>query len=191
MANSNNENRSFREKYLNKKVILIALGIAVIVGVLVAAGLLKASQNPSFCSNCHIIKPYYESWNEGAFLDNKHAQENIECLDCHHRTIPEKALEGLNYITGNYELPLEAAPGDRAFCLSCHKEGGQGESWDEIVAATNFEDSNPHDSHNGEQDCNLCHNMHGKSKPMCVECHIWEWYDDLDEGWSTDFEEKV
>ncbi len=92
MTDMNHENKSFREKYLNKRVILIALGIAVVLGVMVAAGLLKASENPSFCKTCHIIRPFYESWNEGIYLDHKHALENIECLDCHHRTIPEKAM---------------------------------------------------------------------------------------------------
>lgn len=185
MKNNGGESKSFREKYLNKRVILIVLGIAIVVGGVTAGALLKASENPSFCATCHIIKPYYVSWSEGALLDNKHAQEDIECLDCHHRTIPEKAMEGINFITGNYYMPLEGPPGDRAMCLDCHSEEGEGMSWDEIMAATKYEDSNPHDSHNGQQDCNLCHQMHEKSRPMCADCHLWKWYDDLDESWDV------
>lgn len=183
METSNKADKSFRDKYLNKKVILIAIGVAVLLGAVAAGGLLKASEKPSFCGTCHIIKPYYESWNTGMLLDNKHAQEDIECLDCHHRTIPEKAKEGLNFITGNYTIPLEGPPGDRAMCLDCHSEEGEGQSWDEIKAATNFEDSNPHDSHNGEQDCNLCHSMHDTSEVYCAQCHLFKWFDDLDESW--------
>ncbi|NLB51710.1 MAG: cytochrome c3, partial [Syntrophomonadaceae bacterium] len=96
----NTKRTSFREKYLNKKIILMVIGIGIVIGGITAGALLKASENPSFCGTCHIIRPYYESWNEGVLLDHKHAQENIECLDCHHRSIPEKAMEGLNFVTG-------------------------------------------------------------------------------------------
>lgn len=183
MENDSKEGKSFREKYLNKKVVLIVIGAGILLGAITAGGLLKASENPSFCGLCHIIEPFYESWNTGVLLDNKHAGEDVECLDCHHRTIPEKAMEGLNFITGNYTLPLEGPPGDRAMCLDCHSEDGEGSSWEEIQAATIFEESNPHDSHNGEQDCNVCHSMHEKSEVFCAQCHIFGWIDELDESW--------
>lgn len=185
MKNDGTERKSFREKYLNRKVILIVLGAGIVLGGLTAGGLLKASENPAFCGTCHIITPYYESWNEGALLDNQHARQDVECLDCHHRTVPEKAMEGLNFVSGNYTLPLEGPPGDRQFCLECHSEDGAGQSWDEIKAATNFGESNPHDSHNGEQECNLCHSMHEKSTPLCADCHVFDWIDELDESWDA------
>lgn len=180
------ERKSFRERFLNTRVILIVIVAVVIIGSGTAAGLLKASENPSFCANCHIIKPYYLSWNEGPLLDHKHAKEDVTCQECHHSSIPGKAMEGLNYITGNYELPLEGGPeAGREFCLECHSENGQGSSWEEIKAATDFEESNPHDSHNGEQDCNVCHNMHEPSNVFCSECHIFDWIDGLDdEAWT-------
>jgi len=185
METDNKEGRSFRDKYLNKKAVLIVMGALVLLGTVAAGAMLKASENPSFCGLCHIIKPYYESWNTGMLLDNTHAQAQIECLDCHHRTIPEKAMEGMNFIIGNYTLPLEGPPGDRAMCLACHAEDGEGSSWDEIKAATNFEQSNPHDSHNGEQNCNECHSIHDTSEVYCAQCHLFGWYDELDESWES------
>ena len=185
MKDNNMEKKSFREKYLNKKFIMIVVGVGILIGGVTAGALLKASENPSFCANCHIIKPYYVSWSDGVLLDHKHAEEDVECLDCHVRTIPEKAMEGVNFITGNYYMPLEGPPGDRAMCLDCHSEDGEGSTWEEIKAATDFTDSNPHDSHNGEQDCNVCHQMHKQSTPFCAECHVWGWYKDLDEGWDV------
>lgn len=176
------ERKSFRERFLNKKVILIVVGAAVIIGAGTAGALLKASENPSFCATCHVIEPYYLSWSEGALLDHKHAEQDVTCQECHHNSIPEKAMEGINFITGNYTLPLEGGPDtSREFCLECHSEEGEGASWEEIKLATNFEESNPHDSHNGEQECNTCHNMHEKSYAFCSECHIFNWLDDLDE----------
>jgi cytochrome c nitrite reductase small subunit len=176
---------SFREKYLNKKVITIVIVAGIVLGSITAGGLLKASENPSFCGTCHIIKPYYESWNEGALLDHKHAQEDVECMDCHSRSIPEKVMEGMNFITGNYYMPLEGPPGDRTMCLECHSEDGEGASWEEIITATNFGESNPHDSHNGVQECYVCHSIHDTSTAFCADCHIFEWIDELDESWSS------
>ena len=176
------ERKSFRERFLNKRVILIAIAAAIIIGASTTVGLLKASENPSFCANCHIIKPYHSTWSESSLLDHKHAEEDVTCQECHHNSIPEMAMEGLNYILGNYELPLEGGPEEgRSFCLDCHSEDGEGSSWEEIIAATDFAESNPHDSHNGLQDCNVCHNMHEPSHAFCSECHIFSWIDDLDE----------
>ncbi|HAA09957.1 MAG: cytochrome c3 [Syntrophomonadaceae bacterium] len=176
------ERKSFRERFLNKKVILIVIGVAVIIGAGTAGALLKASENPSFCATCHLVEPYYVSWSEGVLLDHQHAVEDVTCQECHTRSIPEKAMEGLNFITGNYTLPLEGSQqGDRQFCLECHSEDGDGSSWEEIKLATVFEESNPHDSHHGEQDCNICHNMHEKSYAFCSDCHIFNWLSELDE----------
>lgn len=84
------EGKSFRERFLNKRTILIVLVAAVIIGTGVAAGLLKASENPSFCASCHIVEPYYLSWNDSPLLDHKHAEENITCQECHERSILKK-----------------------------------------------------------------------------------------------------
>ena len=175
--------------YFNRKAILIMLSAIVIVGAGAGVGLLKASANPTFCGTCHIIKPYYQSWNEGSLLDHQHAEANVTCQECHHSTIPEKAQEGFNYIIANYVVPLEGGPdGGRDFCLDCHSENGNGSSWAEIRAATDFEEANPHDSHNGEQECNECHNMHQPSQVMCSQCHFFKWVNDLDiEAWATDW----
>jgi hypothetical protein len=34
-----------------------------------------------------------------------------------------------------------------------------------------------------EQDCNVCHSMHDYSEVYCAQCHLFKWYDDLDESW--------
>lgn len=176
------ESNNSQKKLFNKKFILIVIVIFILVGVGTAAGLLKASEKPSFCASCHVVEPYYVSWNDGSLLDHKHAEQDITCQECHKKSIPDKAMEGLNYVTGNYELPLEGGPEEgRDFCLECHSAEGKGASWDEIKAATDFEESNPHDSHNGEQDCYVCHSMHEPSHVFCSECHVFNWIDDLDE----------
>ncbi len=179
----NDERKNFREKYLNKKSLLILALVLLIIGGGSGAALLKASENPAFCGSCHIIKPYYESWSGETLLDSKHAAEDITCQECHHHSLSGKMQEGIKFVTGDYTLPLESDNGDRAFCLECHSKKGEGASWEEIKAATDFEESNPHFSHHGEQNCNLCHKMHEPSTVMCSECHTFKWMDNLDESW--------
>ncbi len=173
--------------YFNRRAILIMLSVVAIIVAGTGAGLLKARANPSFCATCHVIQPYYQAWNEGSLLDHQHQQASVTCQECHHNTIPEKALEGFNYVTGQYTLPLEGGPdGGRDFCLECHSNNGAGSSWAEIQAATEFEEFNPHDSHNGEQECYECHNMHQPSQVMCSQCHLFKQINDLDqEAWAT------
>ncbi len=162
----------------SKKVILAALGLTVIIGGGAGAYLVKASENPAFCAACHIMQSYYDSYHDSDLLANKHAEADLVCHDCHESSIAIQAEEGFKFITGNYQVPLEKREFSREFCLECHDD------FDTMVkAATNFEESNPHDSHNGEMECTVCHNMHQESEVLCSECHIFNWIDQLDESW--------
>lgn len=162
-----------------KKIILIAVVIVVVIGVGGGIYLLKASDNPEFCSNCHIMEPYYESWNDSNLLAHQHAvsENKLECHDCHEPKLSTQIEEGYKFVTGNYQDPLEKREYSRDFCLKCH-------DWESVKAATDFGDSNPHDSHKGEQECNACHNMHRQSEVMCAECHHFSWMDELDDSWT-------
>ncbi|MFY9140541.1 MAG: cytochrome c3 family protein [Thermacetogeniaceae bacterium] len=180
-------NEDQKKKGFNfKKIVLIAALVAVVVGAGGGIYMLKASDNPEFCSSCHLMVPYYESWNESNLLAHKHAvsEDKLECHDCHEPTLSTQIEEGVKFITGNYQVPLEKREFPRDFCLECHDD------WENIVAATDYEDSNPHDSHYGEQECHLCHNMHQQSVVMCAECHYFKWMDELDDSWTTEIKKE-
>ena len=176
-----------KQKYTKKKVLLILVALIVLVGAGSSIYLVKASDNPSFCSACHIMQPYYQSWHESSLLANKHAAANVTCHDCHESSLAIQAEEGIKFVTGNYQVPLEKRVFSNDFCLQCHSDLGmgapKGTTFEAAKVATDFEESNPHDSHNGEQNCNQCHNMHQESKVMCAQCHMFEWTDKLDAGW--------
>lgn len=140
----------------------------------------KAGNSPSSCGNCHIMKPYYESWKEGPLLAAKHGAIGNKCIDCHQRGIPEMVKEVLSNVTGNYQNPLKERDFSRKKCLECHQK-----NWDKIVKATDFERSNPHKSHLGDIDCHLCHKMHKKSELYCAQCHKHKWFKKLDDSWSV------
>ncbi len=164
---------------LNKKVILAGLGLVVVIGVGAGAYLVKASENPAFCTTCHIMQPYYDSYHESTLLANKHAEADLVCHNCHESSIAIQAEEGIKFITGDYQVPLEKREFSQDFCLECHDDFETA-----IKTATNFTDSNPHDSHNGDLECYVCHSMHQPSEVLCSQCHIFDWIDELDDGWA-------
>lgn len=184
--NNKLKKKSIKKFFARRNILIIAAAIVAIGG---ASGtyLVKASENPSFCSTCHIMEPYYQSWQDSSLLANKHASAGVTCHDCHESSISIQAEEGLKFVTGDYKDPLDKREFPTEFCLECHSDSGtgnpKGDSFNTAKAKTNFEESNPHDSHNGEQECNLCHNMHQPSNVMCSQCHIFDWMDELDEGW--------
>lgn len=185
MENNDSGQKTFRERFLNKKVLIILVAFLIIVGAGAGVAVEKASDNPAFCQLCHIMKPYYQSWYASSLLANKHAQAGVTCHQCHESSIAIQTQEGIKFITGDYKTPLDKRNfGTRDFCLKCHSKSGGAEPFEQVKTKTNLEESNPHDSHNGEQNCNLCHSMHRQSKVMCAQCHQFSWMDKLDESWA-------
>lgn len=177
-----------KKKFFSKKNIFIIIGALFIVAMGSGFGMLKASENPSFCGLCHNMSDYVESYEEGNLLAKPHADEGVGCLDCHEETIPEKIKKGVKFITKDYETPFEKRDfGTRQFCLECHEDPDKVEKlFEEVVAETDYPDgSNPHDNHNGDLSCNVCHNVHQKSEVFCLQCHVHrDFMNDLDvESW--------
>ncbi|UWG96758.1 cytochrome c3 family protein [Dehalobacter sp. DCM] len=160
---------------LSKKTKLLIIVVITLV-VLVCggfAGVHKASDNPAFCTLCHNMQSYYDSWNNSDLLANKHAAAGVRCHDCHESSLSIQAEEGLKYITGDYQTPLEKRQfATTEFCTECH-------DMTSVKAKTNFAESNPHDSHNGDLNCYECHSMHQKSTVFCYQCHDFEWFNNL------------
>lgn len=162
------------------KTLLVIIAAILVIGLGGGFTLIHVSKNPSFCGTCHIIKPYYESWSSGSLLAAKHKTQGVECLDCHQKSYLEKAKEGMNYITGNYSTPLKQINFPAELCLKCHEQ-----DFDKVKLATNFEQSNPHDSHLGQIDCTLCHKAHRQSEVYCAQCHDFTWFKELDSNWNV------
>lgn len=183
------KNKSIKKRLFNKKVFLMFIIGLTIIGVGASGALLKASNNPAFCGTCHIMKPYYESWSDKSLhlLANKHENEDIDCHECHKPNLVTQMNEGFLFITGRYQNPLEKREFTKDFCFDCHATGGSATSWEETILATEYEESNPHDSHHGELECYICHNMHQPSNIFCADCHIFNWIDDLGENWETNW----
>lgn len=121
------------------------------------------------------MQPYYDTYSESDYLVHAHAvneEEELVCHDCHHATVEEQVNELILYVTGDYLTPLEERDFGEKFCLECHE-------LEEVITTTDFEESNPHDSHN-ELLCSECHKMHRESEIYCSECHYFDWIDESD-----------
>jgi nitrate/TMAO reductase-like tetraheme cytochrome c subunit len=96
-------------------------GLIVGLGLVLMAGAIEISSTPRFCGACHVMQPYFESWE-----NSSHGQ--IPCVDCH--ISPgltaelRKKFEALSmvarYITATYGTNPWAEVDDDA-CLRCHE----------------------------------------------------------------------
>jgi nitrate/TMAO reductase-like tetraheme cytochrome c subunit len=139
---------------------------------------MQVTSSPKFCGTCHVMKPYYKSWQT-----SKH--NRIACVECH---IPpgigsefRKKYEALSmavrYITGTYGTNPWAEVED-ASCLRCHeKRIIQGR---ELFKGVLF-DHTPHllELRRGKKlRCTSCHSqiVQGKhisaTESTCFLCHF-------------------
>ena len=113
-------------------VLACTLGLASGVGVFTfgyGQGASYLSNDPTACTNCHVMEDYYDSWQ-----GSSHHHVAV-CNDCHlsHHPIGKwvtKADNGffhsLAFTLDNYHKPIRIKPRNRrvtqSACIHCHKE---------------------------------------------------------------------
>jgi hypothetical protein len=209
-AESADEAQPKPKKKLGIKILIV---VAIVVVVLAGGGggaYAAFHDNPAFCNFiCHTpMDPYVASYQDGISINpaqaesgallsvtlHKDSDQQINCLNCHVTSMSEQINEGMHWVSGDYELPLEMKVvsaqieeepgGDKngvAFCLrpECH-EGIT--SLDDLKKATADQHRNPHESHLGNQDCSNCHQTHEQSLMLCTQCHADA---EVPDGWMT------
>jgi nitrate/TMAO reductase-like tetraheme cytochrome c subunit len=106
------------------RALIPAAILAVLLLTITTVGFVEYSSRPSFCNNCHIMEPYYESWASSSHRD-------VACIECHYapgiRAEAMGKLQAANqvvkYVTGAYDVKPWAEIEDAA-CLrsGCHSE---------------------------------------------------------------------
>lgn len=104
--------------------------IVVVVLIVAVAGVFHYSSSPSFCRNCHLMEPYYQSWSV-----SKH--NDIDCVTCHFEPGVAGTIKGkfqasallVKYLTKTYS-PKPFAKIEDASCLreGCHARDKLGET---------------------------------------------------------------
>ena len=95
-----------------------------IVGLISMAGTVTYTARSEFCSTCHIMEPYFESWKASA-------HGNVDCVDCHYEPGLLETAEGkfkalsqlAKYVTGTQGTKPWAEVSDQSCMRSgCHSE---------------------------------------------------------------------
>ena len=182
-----------------KKRVGITVGVVAVVLIVAIAGMWSWHEKPSFCGTvCHTpMASYLETYeqpvnsegvdkygnpvsNTSTMLAAYHGAMRFDCLDCHKPTLNQQVSEGIAWITGDYQYPLEersvaelgepSGMGSDEMCLneSCHNL-----TRDDLYNLTASENSiyNPHWAHHETLDCGTCHKAHGQSVMYCTKCH--------------------
>jgi cytochrome c nitrite reductase small subunit len=130
------------------------------------------------CSACHVMDPYLASLQDANLLAYAHAQQGLECLDCHDvvelQAVHEQAVAG---------KPVTERTVTTEFCYDCHVPN-EHTSYEQVIGRTtdyaiDDQNINPHDPHAGAEgtseqyECSQCHQMHEKSPLIngCYSCH--------------------
>ncbi|HLG14462.1 MAG TPA: cytochrome c3 family protein [Blastocatellia bacterium] len=102
-----------------KAVFLVSLSLATLM--LVSLLGMEVTSRPQFCGSCHIMEPYYKSWQSST-------HKNVACVECH---IPpgitsefRKKYEALSMVTSYFTGTYGTNPWteiDDAACLRCHE----------------------------------------------------------------------
>jgi len=78
----------FRDRW-GRWLVTLAIGVAVLVSV--GGGTtfiaLEVTTDPTFCTSCHIMEPYYESWASSSHKD-------VGCVECHYEPGLLETFEG-------------------------------------------------------------------------------------------------
>ncbi len=129
------------------------------------------------CTVCHSMESYFESLQDSTLLAYAHAEEGLECLDCHEVEAVEEVHE--QAVAGR---PIIARKFGMGFCFDCHV-ANEHTRYEEVIERTrdytvDDEKINPHDPHAGleepdQLECSYCHQMHEESPLIegCYTCH--------------------
>ena len=133
------------------------------------------------CTACHVMDPYFASLQDSNLLAYAHAQQGLECFDCHELEAVEQVHE--EAVAGK---PIKRQTVENEFCFDCHIPN-EHTSYEQVIARTtdyvvDERNINPHAPHAslesagpnlGPYECSKCHGMHHVSLLIagCYSCH--------------------
>lgn len=165
------------------RLMLVAACVVLVGAVLAPVGMKvkkAAAQDPTFCTNCHLMDGAWERWSESA-----HA--GITCVKCHPGNLQTDLRHGFFALIGRTEVRGDAGV-DQHACEGCHLEG-KDPKWPKIAATAGHEvhsdkehltcvgchASTEHVSRPASEVCHDCHEQAvviGKMTEVhCLDCH--------------------
>jgi hypothetical protein len=166
----------------HKKGVVLFLSFAFIVFFAFLVAAYKISEAPMFCSVCHNMKVYVDSWRASS-------HRNVGCVDCHYKPGFKNHLVGkwkdgqvslVYFVTGKV-VTRPHAEIDDASCLQsgCHKR----EDLDKDIIFKNVVFSHKHHLETAKREkqlrCTTCHSQIVQGAHITVtdvECFICHFY---------------
>ena len=112
---------SWKNLMRTRRRLLLIGGAVIVIGVVVVAGM-EISSTPKFCSSCHNMTPYYESWEVSS-------HDEVSCIKCHSdpglgsfiKTKANGMIEAAIYLSGKLPVSYQTEVSDKS-CLrgGCH-----------------------------------------------------------------------
>jgi NapC/NirT cytochrome c family protein/cytochrome c7-like protein len=164
-------------KLSRRKVVLLV----VLIFILSSGGFVVVSSRPGFCNSCHIMEPYYASWQTSTHSE-------VNCLDCHIQPgfagLVKGKINGLAQAVDCMVGRMGTKPNATIYDESCLRQGCHSveELTKEPVEYKKFRFT--HQGHlNAEVDgikitCGLCHSHHegedhfNVNPQSCFVCHF-------------------
>ena len=166
----------------HKIPIIIVLVVLLSTMLVVSEKVLEITENPAFCGkNCHIMRPYYDSWSTSSHND-------VRCVECHYEPGLIGHIKGkINGLTQflSYETTTDEYSGQMYAkvmddnCLVCHEK--RIFSSNVSYQGINFSHSNHllEPRRGITLTCTSCHSMlvigmkehQSVTDPSCTQCH--------------------
>ena len=161
--------------------VMLAIGIPVVIAVVVVLGL-EMFSDPEFCSSCHNMKPYYESWETSS-------HNEVNCIKCHSdpglvpylKTKVNGLVEVAIYLSGNLATNYQSEVSD-ASCLreGCHSQEKLKEETLDFEKGISFEHKTHLDTLKDDfrLRCTSCHSQIVQDEHIsvasstCFSCHF-------------------
>lgn len=128
-------------------------------------------KGPVSCNSCHDEKYGKVDLNLAPNSEVKVSKDDFELfgelLDAEKSSADLHLKKGLSCSACHKAIPTEGAEVGKEICLFCHG------SYEAIATKTQVPGKmdNPHESHQGNLECNRCHSGHSAAKSYCLECH--------------------
>lgn len=158
-----------------KKLLLVIIGSGLL-GILLFFAFLQYTKQPSFCTSCHFMQPYYDSWKSSTHYGK------AVCVDCHYHIGFKRewaqrfrnSIQVVKAVTDNYPPKPPKPDIDDKACMrpECHasKKKPEKVNYKGVI----FD----HQVHYGQPKrgitlhCNSCHTQMFRDKHMSIEENV-------------------
>ncbi|MBE0429234.1 MAG: NapC/NirT family cytochrome c [Thermoleophilia bacterium] len=168
-----------------RSILAVALAVLLVAIVGVTVWGIDYTNRPGFCSSCHIIEPYVETWSQSLMGGGLSGDRSVTCIDCHFepgvigftRGKIYSLMKLTEFAIHRYETPPPSAELlTSTSCLECHGSDPRPNFEDSTNVVDREHPSYPRiivtDTERPENVIGFPHDFHVVDAQIsCAECH--------------------